>query len=129
MDQTYPHEREHFRVPYQVPDTPRFEVKALPYPVLDLSEGGLRLAITSKHRPNLYGLDQPIMGTLYLPQQRGTLCLSGRVIRVADDYIAIQLSKESHIPLSHIMEEQRQMILNLPQNSAKNNPPGQRKKS
>jgi hypothetical protein len=114
---SYPHSREHFRVPYEPSDAPRFATMQNTFTVLDLSEGGLRLSIQAKQRPNTYVLDQLIHGTLTLPEARGTLSLSGQVIRITDDYLAVKLMRESYIPLPQIMVEQRVMIQKLPHNA------------
>ncbi len=116
----FPHEREHFRVPYAPSDSPHFAMGRKIFRVWDLSEGGLRLYIADKQKPITYVLDQPVHGTLELPRKRGILQLSGQLIRISEEYLAIRLDRDSQIPLSHIMEEQRVMIQNMPEHALLN---------
>lgn len=95
--------REYYRIEYPLGDAPEFLLKNAKYPVLDISEHGLRYAHSGPDQP---ALGATVSGIIVLTSDR--LKIEGRVVRRMGQQVALYLSKP--IALSLIMEEQRRLL-------------------
>ena len=103
-------EREFFRISYRRAQGqgPIFDHEKTKYPILDLSEGGLKFI--TKRGATLFADNDIIEGRLVFPLERGTLVVKGKIIRVTPTDVAVRLTDDTRIPLARIMEEQRLLI-------------------
>ena len=98
-------QRQHFRIEYPIPDRPKVEIDGKLYPVLDLSEKGLKLLGGPRFKPKT---TTKIHGKVYFHDK--TMChVIGVVLRVNDDE-SVVLKLSDGVPLPKIMDEQRQLI-------------------
>ena len=91
--------RQHYRIFYPDGSRPGLRMEGAEYPLLDLSEEGLRFsAVDSESVP----VGTSIAGNIMF--RRGeTVAVSGRVVRVSGGVVAAQLDRK--IPLGAILEE------------------------
>lgn len=99
-------QREYYRISYRAPDQPIFECTQGRFALVDLSEGGFRFAV----KKGLFNEKDYVEGIIAFPKKRGSVAIKGRVLRVFDQEVAVQLNPDSYIPLAKIMEEQRILI-------------------
>jgi len=97
-------DREHFRLVYPVEERPTMSIKQKVYPVLDVSEAGVRF----RGSPHEFAVNTKIEGEIIF-KDGAAYPVEGLVFRVAnaDQYI-VQLMKP--VPLSRMMAEQRRLI-------------------
>jgi len=101
--------REHFRIFYANGTYPQFACEFGNFPVLDVSEAGFRFDLPKKMKFYFFEYDK-VEGHLIFPDGRGVFRIKGQVVRTADFKIAVRLLEPYHIPLRHIMDEQRHLI-------------------
>jgi hypothetical protein len=96
-------QRTHFRVVYPQQDRPTFVTVDGSAPVLDCSEGGLRVELGYGHRRP--ALRERVNGQLRLRDGQ-QLAVAGRVVRVQGREVCLELERPG-LPLSVIFSEQR----------------------
>jgi hypothetical protein len=99
--------REYYRIFYQAPAQPVFQCAQGKFPVNDISEGGFRFSVELGTR--LVEKDY-LEGTIHFPDKRGSAWVKGRVRRVFDHQVGVQLDADGRIPLPKIIEEQRLLM-------------------
>ncbi|MBQ46339.1 MAG: hypothetical protein CMP10_02405 [Zetaproteobacteria bacterium] len=99
--------RRHFRIFYKIGDNPVFESKKGKFHILDLSEEGLRL-IVGPHK--VFKKGEKVKGKILFPHDRGEHNISGKVVRIDENYVAFQFNEGDFIPLKKIMSEQRILV-------------------
>jgi len=97
----FEHPREYYRIPYPLSARPELFIAGQAYPVIDLSEGGLRYHLGEAPEPDL---NSTVKGVIKF--KRGEAAgVRGRVIRVQDSHVALAL--EVSLPFKIILDEQR----------------------
>ncbi len=96
--------RNYYRVEYPSGDRPSFECAGRSYEVIDVSEMGLRLAVSAD---DPWVENETVVGTVTF-RDNATCKVSGSVLRKTDDGIAIVLTEG--VPLPRVLEEQRYLI-------------------
>jgi CRP-like cAMP-binding protein len=99
--------RRHFRIFYKGEGHPRFDTDEGSYPVIDISELGLRFSRES-HETFMRG--QSLSGYLVFPSDNHQIRVTGHVVRLTERDVALELSARERIPLKRIMMEQRLLI-------------------
>ncbi len=101
----WPHDRQHFRIQYPEKLRPVFDTGRQRFDVLDVSEGGLRLALPAGGPVE----GDELAGSVAF--RRGeTLPVRGVVVRVGADHVALRL--DVGIPYRTVLEEQRFLLAN-----------------
>lgn len=107
----FEHSRRHYRIVYPAPVRPRFHTANGSYPVLDLSEGGLRYTLPEP-RGSAPTVARPDPGTEVVGHvafcHGASIPVRGRVVRVEGVQVALQL--EAGVPYKVILEEQRYLL-------------------
>ena len=109
----FPYPREFYRIPYPVAARPELVLEGRTYPVLDISEGGLRYDFGEEAPP---ALKTEVHGMLRFKQGNAE-GVRGKVVRVVDTQAAIELSVS--LPFKVILDEQRFLRLPLQQVKAR----------
>ena len=102
--------REYFRISYPKGAGPKLISGGVTYPVMNLSEQGLLLALPSR-KTEIYTVGNLFSGSITFHDKESFLII-GTITRVGEDGIAINLRKS--IPLRIIMAEQRRLIQYFP---------------
>ncbi len=99
-------QREHYRIRYPDLERPEFLVGKQKYPVLDVSERGIRVKLPMSH---VFVLGQIVKGIVKFRSGK-QVAIEGRIIRItqAESSCSVQLRRS--IPLAYIMEEQRLLL-------------------
>jgi hypothetical protein len=105
--------RAEYRIVYPIVARPRLRIGDTSIPVIDCSEGGLRLELAASVA-SLAAADGRLGGRLRLAQGV-ELEVTGRVLRTDDASFAILLDESSRIPLNVIFEEQRHLRSRFPE--------------
>jgi hypothetical protein len=101
---TYETERAHYRILYPIHVRPSFTVDGVSYPVIDLSEAGLRCAIPGVHVPEPGAALEGVMRF----SRGGTCQVKGEVIR--SDHTSMALRLQVGVPYNQVIEEQRFLL-------------------
>lgn len=96
--------RAHFRILYPIHVRPLFTVDGVGYPVIDLSEGGMRCAIPGARPPQA---GAALEGTLRFHRGVSNL-VAGEVIRVDHTSMAVRFTVG--VPFADVLEEQRFLL-------------------
>jgi hypothetical protein len=99
--------RRHFRIFYKSGEHPVFETFKQHFKVIDISEQGIRF---TKGQHDFFQRDAEIAGILNFPFDHEKIEVKGRIVRVTEHDVAIELSATGRIPLQRIMMEQRLLI-------------------
>ncbi len=99
--------RRHFRIFYKHGEHPVLETRGQNHMVIDLSEQGIRCA---KGEYDAFSPGDTLEGKITFPEDRVSIPISGRVIRVSANDIALELDEAGRIPLQRVMIEQRLLI-------------------
>jgi CRP-like cAMP-binding protein len=99
--------RRHFRILYKSGEHPVFETFKQRFKVIDISEQGVRF---TKGQHDLFQTESEIIGILHFPSDRDKIEVKGRIVRVTEHDVAIELAAAGRIPLQRIMMEQRLLI-------------------
>ena len=99
--------RQHFRIIYKEVDHPTFVNDHGEFEVIDISETGIRFKSTELTG---YDIQDEISGTIKFPGDRGSDAIIGQVVRVCDNFTALNLKGSGRIPLQRVMSEQRVLI-------------------
>ena len=98
-------ERTHFRVEYPPKVRPIFSIKALNFPVINISESGVLFGL--KKGEGRVTVGRKMKGTITFRDNK-QLLIEGEIIRYAGETVAIKLSQG--ISLKRIMTEQRWLL-------------------
>lgn len=99
--------RQVYRLRYPLRERPVFESEKIPYPVVDLSETGLRFFTRERAA---FQIGQKVEGELVLLDNAGRRHLEGTVVRINLGGVALRLSPDTQIPLAMMMREQQRLI-------------------
>jgi hypothetical protein len=102
--------REYFRISYPKGGGPKLISGGVTYPVMNLSEQGLLLALPGR-KTEMYTTGTVFSGSITFHDNESFLII-GTITRVSEDSIAVNLRKS--IPLRIIMAEQRRLIQYFP---------------
>lgn len=97
-------ERRYFRIVYPDVERPTFAVEGQSFPLVDLSECGMRISDPGKAAPIE---NAEVLGVIRFSNQE-TLKVRGRVVRKTEGYAAFELTRG--VPYGTIMAEQRRLI-------------------
>ena len=100
--------RRFFRLNYPIRTKPVVHVHQQKYEVLDVSQGGIRFHVTE---PDQWLEDDPFKAQIYMVCG-GSASVSGKILRVAADFVVVELSEE--IPLKLMYDEHRFLLKNFP---------------
>lgn len=100
--------RRHYRISYNAGETLTFKAKDVEFPVLDLSESGLRF---KAHDWTPFKLGDSVFGEVSLPGEGGAHKVSGVVVHLlARNAVALEFHAFGAMPLRAVMAEQRRLI-------------------
>jgi CRP-like cAMP-binding protein len=99
--------RRHFRIFYKGEDSPRLDTEHGSYPVIDISELGVRFGRLTHHA---FIQGDTVSGYLVFPSDHHQVRITGQVVRLTDQDVALELNAQERIPLKRIMMEQRILI-------------------
>ncbi|MFZ9888488.1 MAG: PilZ domain-containing protein [Myxococcota bacterium] len=103
-----PESRQHYRVRYPPAERPNVEIGGKFYPVLDLSESGLRFVAGAE--PG-FAMGTVVEGALALPAPCVKRKLKGRVVRLDhENNVAIRFDPLFQMPFAMMITEQRRLI-------------------
>lgn len=103
-----PESRQHYRVRYPPAERPNIEIGGKLYPVLDLSESGLRFVGGADHG---FAMELVVEGALVLPAPCVKRKLKGKVVRLdQENNVAIRFEPLFHMPFAMMIAEQRRLI-------------------
>jgi hypothetical protein len=108
MSEQKTNSRQHHRIRYPSPERPTLELGGVRYPVIDLSESGLRFIVE-----RIDGLEvaQRVDGKLVMAAPNVTKRVKGRIVRIDGEcHIAVQLDPPWHLPFALLVTEQRRLI-------------------
>jgi hypothetical protein len=94
-------QRKVFRIQYPESDRPRLSTASASYEIIDCSESGLRYRLGGAPAP---AVSKTVQGTVHFGCGDSAE-LSGFVLRVQDDLVAVRLAKS--IPAGIMLREQR----------------------
>ena len=100
---SYDHRR-HFRIKYPPEDRPTLEVDSLSFPVVDLSESGLKFVTSLKFKPALRQEIKGILNFIDYSQQ----AIDGKVVRLIGDFVMLNFRQP--IPLNRLRLEADRLI-------------------
>jgi hypothetical protein len=101
---TYDTARAHYRILYPIHVRPTFLVDGVSYPIIDLSEAGMRCAIPGVHLPDPGSfLDGQVKFS-----RGGTCPIKGEVVR--SDHTSMALRFKAGVPYAQVMDEQRFLL-------------------
>ncbi len=104
MEYTGEQRRKHFRVEYPLVYRPRFTLNGNKFPVLDISEKGVRFVRTNKGwTPEV----QRVKGAITFHDEQSYF-LTGSIVRQEDNQVALYL--DEGLPFKRVMAEQQYLI-------------------
>ena len=103
---TQSNKRHHFRLEYPLSDRPEVLIDGEKHTVVDISEKGMRFALTPKFRG---ALKSAIKGVITFEDGK-QVEVSGTVLRITDDKAHCVVLLTHGVPLAKMMEEQRFLI-------------------
>ncbi len=99
--------RNFFRLEYPKEARPRIEIRHDQYPVINLSERGVKFVFNANRQDLPAELEEDIDATIVFGDSTRTH-VSGKILRVDTDALVLELSEG--IPLQRIMTEQRLLL-------------------
>lgn len=104
--------RRYFRLAYPVADRPVCQIRDRQYPLVEISEEGMRLVVAQARG---FKANQELALTLQLHEGRN-IHVVGEVHRMHDDQLVLKLN--CAIPLSVIVAEQRYLLVKYPRHAS-----------
>lgn len=99
-------QRDHFRLEYPLSDRPKFQIDKHVFTVMDVSERGIKFAISTAYRPKP---KTPLKGIITFADGK-KVEIAGEVLRLAPDFAFCVAILTKGVPLAKMMEEQRHLI-------------------
>lgn len=99
--------RSYFRLEYPQGARPQIELGEGNYPVINLSEKGVKFSFNTKRQGQPFNLEADVNATIVFQDHSRTTVI-GRILRVDSDAVVLELSEG--VPLQRIMTEQRILL-------------------
>jgi len=100
-------QRQHFRIDYPINDRASVHFGKKKYPILDISQKGIKFLIEGQDTPDAWEVSKAYKGTVHflIGKQQN---INGKVIRVTEQDTTLHLDEA--IPLGVMNEEHRHII-------------------
>ena len=102
--------REHFRISYPIGHSGKILIRKAEYPIIDVSQRGIRFSINGKSVEDEWDVELPIKAQVsFLFGEK--VEVSGKVLRTSEVNVILYL--DEGIPLKHMYDEHRYLIKNF----------------
>lgn len=99
--------RNYFRLEYPKEARPLIAIGNGKFPVINLSEKGVKFSFDAKRSTFVLDTEQPLDATIIF-QDSGRTQVTGKILRIDSDAVVLELSEG--VPLQRIMTEQRVLL-------------------